>query len=133
MNYILKYTQLITSAQLNHNSIIKGYYEKHHIIPKCIGGSDLPSNIVCLTMKQHRLAHILLYKVFKDTYPNLIYAISSCYTITDSRKNGGVKKARVPKWVLRLLVQMKNKNIQKKRLRVKKTKRIAARKVKSIK
>ena len=35
---------------------------KHHIIPRHAGGTDHPSNIVELTIRQHALAHKKLYK-----------------------------------------------------------------------
>ena len=36
------------------------YIEKHHIIPKSLGGLNNKDNLVKLTAKEHRLAHILL-------------------------------------------------------------------------
>ena len=35
---------------------------KHHIIPRYLGGTDDPSNIVKLTVEQHAEAHRLLYE-----------------------------------------------------------------------
>ena len=35
---------------------------KHHIIPKHMGGSDDPSNLVELTIEQHAAAHLALYE-----------------------------------------------------------------------
>jgi hypothetical protein len=40
--------------------------EKHHIVPKCLGGTDDESNIVCLTMREHYVAHLLLTKMGTD-------------------------------------------------------------------
>lgn len=40
--------------------------EKHHIIPKCLGGNDKPNNLVYLTLKEHFIAHLLLCEI----YPN---------------------------------------------------------------
>lgn len=40
-----------------------GYSEKHHIIPKSLGGTDDPSNIVILTACEHFRAHLLLCKI----------------------------------------------------------------------
>jgi hypothetical protein len=34
----------------------------HHIIPKYLGGTDDPSNLVELTVEQHAEAHRLLYE-----------------------------------------------------------------------
>lgn len=38
------------------------YYEKHHIIPHSLGGSDLDKNLVLLTAREHYLCHWLLVK-----------------------------------------------------------------------
>ena len=39
---------------------IKGYVERHHIIPKCLGGHNKKDNIVPLTAKEHFIVHHLL-------------------------------------------------------------------------
>ena len=36
------------------------YTERHHILPKSLGGANGKDNLVKLTAKEHRLAHILL-------------------------------------------------------------------------
>jgi hypothetical protein len=41
----------------------EGYVEKHHIIPRSLGGSDDKSNIVALTSKEHFVCHLLLTKM----------------------------------------------------------------------
>lgn len=38
----------------------------HHIVPKCLGGSDEPSNLVVLSGREHFLAHYLLTKIYPD-------------------------------------------------------------------
>lgn len=39
-------------------------YHKHHIIPKHMGGTDDPSNLVLLTIEQHAEAHRLLFQQY---------------------------------------------------------------------
>lgn len=41
----------------------RGQHERHHIIPKSLGGLNLKQNITCLTYREHFLAHWLLTKV----------------------------------------------------------------------
>jgi hypothetical protein len=41
---------------------VDGYVERHHILPRSMGGSDDPVNIVALTYREHFLAHWLLTK-----------------------------------------------------------------------
>ena len=40
----------------------KNMLHKHHIIPKYMGGTDDPSNLIELTVEQHAEAHRLLYE-----------------------------------------------------------------------
>lgn len=42
------------------------YYEKHHIIPKCVGGTNKKSNLVKLSARQHYLCHLLLPHMVDD-------------------------------------------------------------------
>lgn len=42
--------------------VLTGYKEKHHIIPKSLGGSDTKDNLVALTLREHFIVHILLCK-----------------------------------------------------------------------
>lgn len=49
------------------------YYEKHHIIPKCLGGNDEDNNLIDLFAREHFIAH----KLLADEYPDndkLVYA-----------------------------------------------------------
>jgi hypothetical protein len=39
-------------------------YEKHHILPKSLGGSNDPSNMVLLTPREHYIAHWLLWRIY---------------------------------------------------------------------
>lgn len=66
MNYAKHYDRLITRAQFR---VIDGYCEKHHIVPRCMGGGDESSNIAKLTAKEHYVAHQLLVKLHPDVGP----------------------------------------------------------------
>lgn len=63
MNYTKIYYQIINKGQ---NRTLEEYKEKHHIIPKCIGGNNEKENLVYLTSKEHFVCHLLLCKM----YPN---------------------------------------------------------------
>lgn len=47
-----------------NKSALEGYYEKHHILPKCLGGKDEQENYVLLTFREHIIAHKLLLKIY---------------------------------------------------------------------
>ena len=55
------YNNIIAKAKLRVNQT--GYTEKHHIIPKSLGGTNDDSNLVRLTPKEHFVCHLLLVKM----------------------------------------------------------------------
>ena len=65
MDYTRIYNQIIERAQ---NRKLNGYVEKHHIVPKCIGGLNVKENIVKLTAREHFLCHMLLCEIHPLEY-----------------------------------------------------------------
>jgi hypothetical protein len=61
MNYQKIYNNIVQRAQ---NRKLNEYIERHHIIPKCIGGSNDIENIVELTAKEHFICHKLLTEIY---------------------------------------------------------------------
>lgn len=59
--YQRTYDRLVERARGREHEI--GEHDRHHIIPKSLGGSNYKSNIVCLTYREHFLAHWLLTKI----------------------------------------------------------------------
>lgn len=43
---------------------MKTYYHNHHIIPKHMGGSDNPDNIIKLTVQEHAKSHKILWEKY---------------------------------------------------------------------
>lgn len=69
MDYSKIYYQLCHSRQLlrpGSKPEPAKNYETHHILPKCLGGTDENSNLVHLTFREHFIAHRLLTK-FHDS------------------------------------------------------------------
>jgi len=58
--YTRWYCTIINRAQ---SRTISGYTEKHHIIPKSLGGSNQSSNLVTLTAREHFICHMLLVRM----------------------------------------------------------------------
>ena len=63
--YTRWYKNIIAQAQDRSNHV--GYFEKHHIVPKSLGGSNDNSNIIRLTAKEHFICHRLLTKMTTGT------------------------------------------------------------------
>lgn len=59
-----KYTQwyksIINAAKQRDIKSLNCYTEKHHIIPKSLGGSNCKNNIVTLLPREHYICHLLL-------------------------------------------------------------------------
>jgi hypothetical protein len=49
--------------------IIPYYTEKHHIIPKSLGGSNKKDNLALLTAREHFICHLLLTKMTSGAWP----------------------------------------------------------------
>lgn len=95
MNYKKIYNQLI---QKGKEQSVEGYTEQHHIVPRCMGGTDDPLNLVALTPEQHYTAHLLLAKIFPDN-SGLWYAcqIMSSGLVGRNNKSYGWVRKRVSK------------------------------------
>lgn len=66
MNYQSHYDRLVEKHGLKKKPDF--YVERHHILPKCLGGSDEESNLVYLKADAHFVAHQLLVKINPDHY-----------------------------------------------------------------
>lgn len=62
MNYEKVYNQIIENRK---NNPLDGYTEKHHILPKSLGGGDEKENLVKLSAREHFICHYLLTKMFE--------------------------------------------------------------------
>lgn len=104
MDYQKHYDLLIERAKTRNISV---YTEKHHIIPRCMGGSDEPENIVCLTAEEHYLAHQLLVKMY-PTNGKLIYACKMMSMA--SRFHSGRMTSRIYGWIREIVAEQNRIN-----------------------
>ena len=78
MNYKDIYENLINRGinegriKRRKSSLFFVYYENHHILPKCLGGTNNQDNLVLLTPEEHFLAHQLLVKIYPYEYKLLL-------------------------------------------------------------
>jgi hypothetical protein len=72
MDHKIIYNSIINNALLENRKRYKKtdekyiYYEKHHILPRCLGGPDNTDNLVLLTAKEHYICHKLLIFIYKN-------------------------------------------------------------------
>ena len=95
MNYQKIYNNLINRAT---QRATEGYVEKHHIVPRCLGGTDAKENIVNLYPEEHYLAHLLLCKVNKGN-SKLLYAAMNM--TSGSMINNGNRNNKAYGWLRR--------------------------------
>ena len=56
---------------------LDGYKERHHIIPRSLGGSDDKENLVDLTAREHFICHWLLIKMYSgESKAKMVYALN---------------------------------------------------------
>jgi hypothetical protein len=95
MDYNKIYNDLMFSRLLLKSERIKekrngSYFEGHHIIPKCKGGTGTStrpknnSNIVLLTAREHFLSHWLLWRIYGDR--QMALAFHKMLSTTDKTK-----------------------------------------------
>lgn len=93
MDYQKHYNQLMKHAQ---ERLLEGYSERHHIIPRCMGGNDDPENIAILTAEEHYIAHQLLVKIYpgesKLVYAALMMTSGSKYQSRSNKLYGWLRR-----------------------------------------
>ena len=70
MNYKKIHDQIINRAK---DRLLEGYTEKHHIIPRCMNGTNKSDNLIYLTPDEHYVVHQLLVKMYPQNH-KLIFA-----------------------------------------------------------
>jgi hypothetical protein len=60
MNYLSIYNSIMQQAR---NRTLEHGFERHHVIPKSLGGANNLSNLVQLTLREHFVAHKLLTRI----------------------------------------------------------------------
>jgi hypothetical protein len=64
LDYQQIYNALIEKCELRGKPV--GYAERHHIVPKAMGGTNAPSNLVYLLPREHYVAHRLLWRIHRN-------------------------------------------------------------------
>lgn len=66
-HFLNKYNRFISNIQSLGKRNLE-YYETHHIIPRCMGGTDDIHNLINLSFREHFLAHWMLYMAYPKNY-----------------------------------------------------------------
>lgn len=93
---------------------LTGYVERHHIMPRCMGGSDDADNMVTLTPEEHYVCHQLLVKLH-PTHVGLRRAVYMMSYVSGSTQGRASNKLygwlkRKNKWKPRIVSNCKTCN-----------------------
>lgn len=66
---------------------IDGYTERHHRVPRCMGGGDGRENLVDLTPEEHYIAHLLLCKIHPGNIKLVCAAMMMCVNSNHTKRN----------------------------------------------
>lgn len=91
MNYEKIYNQIVERAK---NRVLDCYTERHHIIPRCIGGTDVKENLVDLTAREHFICHRLLANIHPDNN-KLKFALWAMCNMKSKRQSRYVTSSRI--------------------------------------
>lgn len=81
MDYKKAYLRIINEAKTKKRSREEGIiYENHHVIPKCMGGTNKKDNLVLLLPREHFVCHNLLTKIYPE-HKGLLYAFHMMSTV----------------------------------------------------
>jgi hypothetical protein len=81
MDWKLLYQKLVESAKSESRTKDDGvYYERHHIIPKHMGGGNDKDNLVLLTFREHIIAHYLLWRIYRRRGDRVMWMFRSGQT-----------------------------------------------------
>lgn len=88
MDYKKVYANLIDNRKtLNRKKGDGIYYEKHHILPRCLGGNNSKENLVLLTAKEHFISHLLLTKCYEGKEKiKMVWALRRMSLINKNQK-----------------------------------------------
>lgn len=91
MNYGECYKKLVETRQVIKRKRGDGnYYDSHHIVPRCLGGSDAEGNRILFTHKEHFIAHLLLTKMYEgEAKKKMYYAL---WRMSSLSKDPGKKR-----------------------------------------
>lgn len=96
MDYEKIYFNIIENSRRKERSKNDSvYYEKHHIVPLSLGGSNDKNNLVLLTAKEHFLCHLLLTKIYKHKDKKSYIKMVRAFVIMSTTENKSQKGKRI--------------------------------------
>lgn len=139
MDYSIHYQNLISSRKTRQREEDR-YYERHHILPVSMGGSDNEDNLVWLTGREHFIAHWLLWRIHRNRQTAFAFFCMQNWKNKKKQGNNRCTSARAYEeareaYSSHLSIQMKGRKVsfKKRRPLSDKTRKILSEKKKGVK
>ena len=86
------YNNITSRAKSKPSTVV----EKHHILPKSLGGSNDPTNLAWLTPREHYICHLLLVKIYtgKAQQKNVVGIASNAFIKFEKEMLPGWRRGR---------------------------------------
>jgi hypothetical protein len=104
MDYVRLYEAFIKDRRAKEPTLT-GYTEKHHILPRSLGGSDELGNLIDLTPEDHFFAHLMLAKIHGGNQWSPV-ALMSGGQMRDYRP---IKSRRNHGWIMAAMAESKRR------------------------
>jgi hypothetical protein len=105
-----KYTSVYYKIiERSRNRKISGYTEKHHIIPKSLGGTNEPSNLVRLTAREHYICHVLLTRMTENNNKAKMVHAAAAFICWTSKNHA--RAIKINSRVFEMLKKLRQKNL----------------------
>ncbi|WP_407305566.1 HNH endonuclease signature motif containing protein [Acinetobacter sp.] len=86
-----KYTKLYYSIIAKHGHQVKPkdgkYYERHHIIPRCLNGNDASENLMYVSGRVHFILHLILCYAVNPIYKKRVTWALICFNPKSDKRN----------------------------------------------
>lgn len=92
--YTIYYYNIIYRAQ-SRDGLPSDYFEKHHIIPKALGGTNNLDNLVKLTAREHFICHLLLVKMLNGRYKHKMAFALNRMLVTSTKHKRYIPSSRL--------------------------------------
>ena len=79
----MNYREFIDSIKNSRPNVWFEYSERHHIIPRCLGGTDDENNLIYLTYREHFIAH----KLLADENPEVTGLFYALFRMCDGKRD----------------------------------------------
>lgn len=94
MDYARVYQSFIEDRRSREGSLEA--FDRHHVVPRCLGGGDEPENIIRLSYADHLFAHVLLAKIHGGVLATVAARMSGMRKYNGGRRSrAGYQAARL--------------------------------------